>query len=219
MTRNWRAGVCLRVRLFCPGLRMRKREQIIPIILAAGSSHALPFPKALALFGKKTALDIAVENCSFSRKVVVVLGADAQRILPAVPKSTMVLINHKWREGQLSSLQAALKSIEPDAAFLLYPVDHALITRKTVVQLVRTFRARSASEEIVMPRHQDTDGHPVIVGAAVRPEFFEASTAREVIYKAPKRIRVSNVRTSAILEDFDTIESYEECLRNFKARS
>src|SRR5258706_189554 len=97
---------------------MRKREEIIPIILAAGSSRALPFPKALALFGTKTALQIATENCSFSSKVLVVLGADAQRILPVVPKATQVVINRKWREGQLSSLQAALKNIEPNAAFL-----------------------------------------------------------------------------------------------------
>ena len=198
---------------------MRKREKIVPIVLAAGSSKTLPFPKALALFGKKTALDIAVENCSFSGTVVVVLGADAQRILPVVPKSAVVVINHKWREGQLGSLQAALKNIEPDAAFLLYPVDHALITRNTVEQLVRTFRARPTSQEIVMPRYKHADGHPVIVGASVRPEFFEASTAREVIYRAPERIRVSNVRTSSILEDFDSMESYGECLRKFKARS
>jgi CTP:molybdopterin cytidylyltransferase MocA len=197
---------------------MRKREKIIPIILAAGSSHALPFPKALAVFGKKTALDIAVENCAFASKVLVVLGADAQRILSAVPKSAEVVINRKWREGQLSSLQAALKNIDPAASFMLYPVDHALITRSVVEQLVRAFRARSASEEIVMPRHQDTDGHPVIVSAAVRPEFFQAATARAVIYKAPNRIRLLNVRTSSILEDFDTMESYEQCIRKFKAR-
>jgi len=198
---------------------MRKREEIIPIILAAGSSQALPFPKALARFGKKTALDIAVENCSFSPKVRVVLGADAQRILPAVPKSSEIVINRRWREGQLSSLQAALKRIEPDAAFLLYPVDHALITRHIVEQLVRAFRTRSASQEIVIPRHKDADGHPVIVSAAVRPEFFEAATAREVIYKAPERIRALKVRSSSILEDFDTMESYEQCLRKFRARS
>jgi CTP:molybdopterin cytidylyltransferase MocA len=197
---------------------MRKLETIIPIILAAGSSRALPFPKALALFGKKTALQIAIENCSFSRKVLVVLGADAQRILPAVPKAAQVVVNRKWRDGQLSSLQAALKNIEPNAAFLLYPVDHALITRKIVEQLVRAFHARSASQEIVMPRHKHADGHPVIVSAAVRPEFFEAATAREVIYKVPERVRALNVRTSSILEDFDTMESYEECLRKFEAR-
>jgi CTP:molybdopterin cytidylyltransferase MocA len=197
---------------------MRKREEVNPIILAAGSSHALAFPKALASFGEKTALDIAVENCFFASKVLVVLGADAQRILPVVPKSSQVVINRKWREGQLSSLQAALNKLEPDAAFLLYPVDHALITRKIVEQLVRAFRERSASEEIVMPRHKNVDGHPVIVSAAVRPEFFEAATAREVIYKAPERIRILSVRTSAILVDFDTLESYEQCLRKFKKR-
>jgi CTP:molybdopterin cytidylyltransferase MocA len=198
---------------------MRKREKIIPIILAAGSSQALPFPKALAPFGKKTALDIAVENCSFSREILIVLGADAQRIWPRVPKSSQVVINRKWRQGQLSSLQAALKTVDPDAAFLLYPVDHALITRKMVEQLVRSFLARSAFQEIVMPQHNRTDGHPVIVSAAVRPEFFQAGTAREVIYKVPQRIRLLNVRTSSILEDFDTMESYEACLRKFRARS
>jgi CTP:molybdopterin cytidylyltransferase MocA len=197
---------------------MRKREKIIPIILAAGSSHALPFPKALAHFGQQTALEIAVENCSFLGRSLVVLGSDAKRILPTVPKSVEVVINRRWRQGQLSSLQAALKSIDSDAAFLLYPVDLALLKQNTVEQLVRAFRARSASQVIVMPRHKGAYGHPVIISAAVRPEFFEAPTAREVIYRVPERIRVVNVRTSSIVEDFNTPESYEECRRKFTGR-
>ena len=196
---------------------MRKRENIIPIILAAGSSQALSFPKALAPFDRKTALEIAVENCSFLGRSLVVLGSDAERILPGVPKSAQVIMNYKWREGQISSLQAALESIGGDA-FLIYPVDHALIKRSTVEQLVRAFRTRAVSQEIVMPRHKGTYGHPVIVSAAVRSEFFDARTAREVIYRVPERIRVLNVRTSSIFEDFHTPESYEECLRNFGAR-
>jgi CTP:molybdopterin cytidylyltransferase MocA len=63
---------------------MLKPEKIIPIILAAGSSQALPFPKALAPFGRKTALAIAVENCSFWGRSLVVLGSDAERIVPFV---------------------------------------------------------------------------------------------------------------------------------------
>jgi CTP:molybdopterin cytidylyltransferase MocA len=196
---------------------MRKREKIIPIILAAGSSHALPFPKALARFGQQTALDIAVENCFFVGRSLVILGSDAKRILPTVPKPAEVVINRKWREGQLSSLQAALKSIDSDAAFLIYPVDLALLKQNTVERLVRAFHARSASQEIVMPRQKGAYGHPVIISAALRPEFFEAPTAREVIYRVPERIRVVNVKTSSIVEDFDTMESYEECLRKFSA--
>ena len=201
-----------------PPLRMRKRENIIPIILAAGSSHALPFPKALARFGQQTALQIAVENCSFLDRTLVVLGSDAKRILPTVPKSAEVVINRRWREGQLSSLQAALRSIDSDAAILIYPVDLALLRQNTLEQLVRAFRTRSASQEIVMPRHKGAYGHPVIISAAVRPEFFATPTAREVIYRVPERIRALNVRTGSIVEDFDTMQSYEECLRKFSAR-
>jgi CTP:molybdopterin cytidylyltransferase MocA len=197
---------------------MRKPEQIIPIILAAGSSQALPFPKALAPFGSKTALEMAVENCSFLGRSLAVLGSDAERILPNVPKSAQVVMNRRWREGQLSSLLAALENLGSDAAFLIYPVDHALIKRNTVEQLVRAFRARSASQEIVMPRHKGAYGHPVIVSAAVRPEFFTAQTAREAIYRVPERIRVLNVRTNSIFEDFHTPESYEKCLRKFRAQ-
>jgi CTP:molybdopterin cytidylyltransferase MocA len=210
-------GVWCCVRLSFRSLRMRKPEKIIPIILAAGSSPHLPFPKALAPFHHQTALEIAVNNCSFLGTSFVVLGSDAKRILPAVPRGAKVVINRKWRQGQLSSLLAALRKIN-DAAFLIYPVDHALLTRNTLAQLVRAFRSRSASQDIVMPRFKDTDGHPAVVSAAVRPEFFKAQTAREVIYQVPRRIRVVNVRTTSIFEDFNTLESYQECLRKFTAR-
>lgn len=197
---------------------MRKPEKIIPIILAAGSSPALPFPKALAPFGEKTALEIAVENCSFLDQTLVVLGSDVDRVLPSVPKSTQVVINHRWREGQLSSLQIALENIPAEDAFLIYPVDHILLKRNTVEQLVRAFHSRSTAQEIVMPRHKGAYGHPVIVSAAVRSDFFNTRTAREVIYRVPERIRVLNVRTSSIFEDFSTPESYESCRRKFTKR-
>jgi CTP:molybdopterin cytidylyltransferase MocA len=160
--------------------RMHKREKIIPIILAAGSSPKLPFPKALATFERHTALEIAVKNCSFLGSSLVVLGSDGKRILPFVPKGVRVVINRKWPQGQLSSLLAALRKFR-DAAFLVYPVDHALLKRNTVMQLVRAFRSRSTSQEIVMPRYRGAYGHPVIVSTAVRPEFFEAHNASEVI--------------------------------------
>jgi CTP:molybdopterin cytidylyltransferase MocA len=196
---------------------MRKPEKIIPIILAAGSSPELPFPRALALFGRKTALQIAVKNCRVLGRPVVVLGSQAKRILPEVPKACHVVINRDWRKGQLSSLQRALKSIPADAAFLIYPVDHPLLKRATLAQLIRAFRKRTGSQEIVMPRHRKAYGHPVIVSAGVRQEFFKAQTAREVIYRVPDRLRILNVRTSSIFEDFNSQESYKRCLRKFQS--
>ena len=221
MTRKFyrlRLAFCDRVDYPAAVSRMRKQEPIVPIILAAGSSQELTFPKALARFGAKTALDIAVKNCQRIGRPVVVLGSDAKLIRKRVPRAADVVINRNWQRGQLSSLRRALKQIPKGSAFLLYPVDLPLLTGQTIHELLRAFRARKVPQEIVMPRHNGKYGHPVIVSAALRRELFTAKTAREVIYRLPGRIRVVRVRTDSIYVDFHTLASYRKCLRRFLRR-
>jgi len=200
-------------------LRMTKRAKIVPIILAAGSSKNLGMPKALAQFGEKTALLIAVENCFGFERPIVVLGCDAARVRPAVPRAARVVVNERWREGQLTSLLRAMDHVPRAAAVLIYPVDHPLLQKRTVAELVGEFRKREPPEEIVMPRHKQRFGHPILLSAALRDELRRAATAREVVYRIPERIRVFKTKTSAIYEDFDTPDTYRECLRKFAART
>jgi CTP:molybdopterin cytidylyltransferase MocA len=197
---------------------MKLRETIVPIILAAGSSEHLPFPKPLAVFGGKTALAIAVENCEGLEIPLVVLGCDAKRVRPAVPDKARVILNPAWRQGQLSSLLKALEHVPPKAAFLIYPVDHPLLRKNTIRQLVRAFRARKSQQHIAVPRHKRVDGHPVIISTALRKEFLQTKTAREVVYRDPKRIRVFDAHTDAILDDFDDPRSYQHCRQKFLSR-
>lgn len=205
--------------LCCRSLAMRKREKIFPIILAAGPSERLPFPKPLAMFGRKTALAIALENCAGLERPLVVLGCDAERVRRAASRSARVVMNRRWQRGQISSLRSALKKIPADAAFLIYPIDHPLLKRKTIQQLVRAFRARRVSQEIAVPQHGRLYGHPAIVSGKLHREFFKSKTARGVIYRVPARVRAVQVQTRAIFTDFDTPESYRLCLRKFQARN
>jgi CTP:molybdopterin cytidylyltransferase MocA len=197
---------------------MSKREKIFPIVLAAGPSDHLPFPKPLAMFGGKTALAIAVENCAGLERPLVVLGCDAERVRRAVPRAAQVVWNRGWRRGQISSLRRALKQIPADAAFLIYPVDRPLLKRKTIQQLVRAFRTREKSQDIAIPRHRSLYGHPAMVSGRLQAEFFKSKTARDVIYRLPSRVRAMDVQTRAIFTDFDTPKSYRLCLRKFKSR-
>jgi molybdenum cofactor cytidylyltransferase len=199
--------------------RMTERTKIVPIILAAGRSKNLGMPKALARFGKKTALRIAVENCLDLEPPIVVLGCDAKRVQAAVPRAARGVVNESWPEGQLSSLLCALDRVPRFAAVLVYPVDHPLLQKHTVTQLIQEFQRRTISEEIIMPRHRGRFGHPIILSAAVRDELYRATTTREVVYRLPERIRVLDAKTPAIYEDFDTPETYRKCLRKFEARS
>jgi CTP:molybdopterin cytidylyltransferase MocA len=212
------SGVSSLSPLCCRSLAMRKREKIVPIILAAGRSDRLPFPKPLAMFGGKTALAIAVENCAGLERPLVVLGCDAERVRPAVSGSAQIVMNRGWRRGQIASLRRALRRISVDAAFLIYPIDHPLLKRKTIHQLVRAFRARGEFQEIVVPSHKGVYGHPAIVSGKLRGEFFKSKTARDVIYRVPARVRAVGLYSRATFADFDTPESYRLCLRKFKTR-
>jgi CTP:molybdopterin cytidylyltransferase MocA len=210
-----RAGVVYSAASYC----MIEREKIVPIILAAGSSEKLGMPKALAQFEKKTALQIALDNCLGLERPIVVLGCDAERVQGGVPRAAWVVVNKQWSKGQLSSLLCAMEWVPQSAAVLIYPVDHPLLQKHAVTQLVGEFRKRNGPEEIVMPRHKEKYGHPIILSAALRGELRHASTAREVVYRIPERIRIFDAGTSAIYEDFDTPETYRKCLRKFAARS
>ena len=197
---------------------MRKREKIFPIILAAGSSGHLPFPKPMAMFGRKTALAIAVENCVGLEHPLVVLGCDAGLVRSAVPRTAEIVVNRGWRRGQISSLRRALRQIPEDAAFLIYPVDHPLLERKTIQRLVRAFRTRDESQEITVPRCGRIYGHPAIISGTLREEFFKSKTARDVIYHEPARVRTVTVSSRDIFMDFNTPESYRRCLQRFRRR-
>ncbi len=192
-------------------------QPIVPIILAAGGSHGLSFPKPLARFGPRTALEIAVANCAGLERPIVVLGSDAIRVRPLVPRRALVVTNRRWRSGQLSSLLCALRHVPSGAAILLYPVDHPLLARSILHRLARAFWSRRQHQRIVMPRYLNRPGHPVIFAPEVFPEFKTAKTAREVTYRDPARIRYVRVNNPAVSTDFRSPETYRACLAKYEA--
>jgi molybdenum cofactor cytidylyltransferase len=192
-----------------------KKLAIYPILLAAGDSAALGFPKAIARFYGRTALQIAVDNCSSCAGLaspLVVLGSDAGQMRRFVPPGVRVVVNRRWRSGQLSSVLAGLRCVPSSAAFMLYPVDHPMLTRAVMLRLVRAFATRCEGQTIVVPRHQDRSGHPVIFAAELRSELQRARTAREVTYRDKQRVKYRNAGTAAIYLDFNSPKDYLHCL-------
>lgn len=196
-----------------------KKPNIVPILLAAGSSKQLGFPKPLAEFGGKTALEIAVRNCSGLPRPVLVLGDQAARVRAAAPRgvriSVRIVVNRRWRSGQLSSILAGLRCVPRAAAFMIYPVDHALLTPRLLRCLVRAFHAKAKHQKIVMPRCGRRAGHPVILAAELRYELRRAPTAREVVYQDRHRIKYVRLASRAIWQDFNTPASYVRLRRQF----
>ena len=146
------------------------------VILSGGASSRMGSPKALLPYQGRPFLEHLLEITIHPEIGVrrVVLGADAESIVKAIPlKANEMIINSQWEKGQLSSLQAAVRKLPAGTdGMLLFLIDHPLISSSLVGELVAQFH--KSKKPIVLPVYQGRRGHPVIFSASLYPELLRA---------------------------------------------
>jgi molybdenum cofactor cytidylyltransferase len=190
--------------------------RVAAIVLAAGQSRRMGFPKALLPIGQQTFLGRVIDTLSASRiaDVYVVLGCDHERILAAVDvRPARVVLNPDWPQGQLSSLLAGLRAAAADRydAIVMALVDHPLIDIDTVNGILAAFE--QTGRAIVLPVHDGRRGHPVLFAARLVPELLAAPAdqgARAVVRAHAQEILEVRSPAPGILADIDTPELYAD---------
>jgi molybdenum cofactor cytidylyltransferase len=165
------------------------------VILSGGASRRMGSPKALLSYQGRPflehLLDVARHPKIGARRVV--LGADAEPIAKEVDLSPdEMVINGQWEEGQLSSIQAALRSLPPETdGILLLLIDHPLISSTLVDELVEAFY--TSRKSIVLPVYEGRRGHPVIFSSALYAELMNApleTGARSVVWAHAGEVQI-----------------------------
>jgi molybdenum cofactor cytidylyltransferase len=157
------------------------------VILSGGASRRMGTPKALLPYRGGTFLEHLLKVTDHPRIGWrrVVLGADAVAIAESVQMPVdEVVINENWEDGQLSSIQAGVRSLpEGTDGMVLCLIDHPLISREMVNELVERFY--EAGQAIVLPVYKGRRGHPVIFAARLYEELLNApleTGARAVVW-------------------------------------
>jgi molybdenum cofactor cytidylyltransferase len=145
-------------------------------------------PKALLPYRESTFLEHLIHISRHPRigEIRVVLGAGAEEIRKAAKiDPSLIVVNEQWEQGQLSSIQTAVRSlaaVETDG-IILCPVDHPLVSARLVAELIDHFY--NEQKAIVLPIFNGRRGHPVIFSSKLYNDLLRAPAdkgARAVVW-------------------------------------
>jgi molybdenum cofactor cytidylyltransferase len=184
------------------------------VILAAGNSSRLGFPKQLLQYKNKSFLRLIAEKCLAVRslEVIAVLGFESDRMrreLDEVP--IRVVLNPGWREGIASSIRAGINALHPQAEGALISVcDQPAVTTELLGQLISLC---SHEKPIAATDYNQILGVPACFGRSVFPELLVLqgdAGAKRVIAKDKARVLSYPFPQAAI--DIDTPQDYQNRL-------
>jgi len=178
------------------------------VILAAGESRRMGFPKALLRYRDETFLDTLIglfaARCS---PVIVVLGAQAERIRDGAGRTAEFVVNPDYTRGMTSSLQCGLRVLGGDPKGVLFTlVDHPAVMPATLDQLLTEPHSR-----LRVPRYQRRRGHPIWFARDLIPEFLaipEDGAARDVVRAHAAETEWVDLDDPGIVADIDDAEAY-----------
>lgn len=187
--------------------------EIWSIILAAGESKRMGFPKMLLSLNGKTMIENVISNVSGSDtdKVLVVLGAYKEEIAGIISKYDVgYCYNEDYMDGMLSSVQCGFKNLPADfRAVLVFQGDQPFITPSVINNVIRTYR--SSGRGIVVPVYDGKRGHPLLLDRKYREQIGKLDPGEGLrSLAAIFSDDVLEVKTdnSGILRDIDTYDDY-----------
>jgi molybdenum cofactor cytidylyltransferase len=185
------------------------------LVLAAGESKRMGFPKMLLTFNGKTMLENVISNIesSYINNIMVVLGAEQKAIQEVVSKtSAKSCYNVNYKDGMLSSVKCGIRNVPSDSeAVLVFQGDQPLIESDIINDLINAYR--SSNKGIVIPVYQKKRGHPLLICNKYITEIEKLDAhdgLRSLAFQFSDDVLEIETTSPGILRDFDTYEEYKK---------
>lgn len=193
---------------------------IVAVVLSAGESSRMGRPKALLPIDGQTFIERIVAALKQAKvgKIIVILGHNARELQSKISHLPVeILINTDYKLGQLSSLQLAVRYLQPDIecdGMLVHLVDHPYLAPALVEAMIRRFY--ETKKRIIVPKFHGKRGHPVIFSNALFDEILSAPMeegAKAVVNAHRAETLEIETEEEGIAVDIDTPELYQQHVR------
>jgi molybdenum cofactor cytidylyltransferase len=193
-------------------------DQLAIIILAAGSSSRLGYPKQLLELNKESLIRRALLTAvKVSNKVWVVLGANAVLLQEEIIDLPVQIVqNNQWEEGMASSIRSGLSSVLKDHpsidAVIIMVTDQPFVSSSLMNELLEKYQ--ESKKPIVACTYEDSVGVPALFDRLFFPDLLELrgqSGAKKVIEQNMGSVLVIPFPMGHI--DIDTEEDYDRFIK------
>ena len=187
------------------------------VLLTAGESRRFGSPKALASIGQVNAIE-RIQNTLLASgiidEIIVVLGAEQERIRPYVFNHTKVRLvyNKNYKLGQTSSVQTGISAVETLCrGIMLFPVDCPLILASTIEELSQLFIEKNPP--ILVPVYKSQRGHPPIFNVSLKREILELTPEKGLNSLFTGHLPITaEINDPGILKTFNTQEEFKKII-------
>ena len=188
--------------------------EIWAIILAAGESKRMGFPKMLLDFNGSSMLENVINNIKSSDadNIMVVLGSGRDDIIPLVTNcSVNYCYNDNYKDGMLSSVKCGIRNLpQGTEAALIFQGDQPFIFQDVINKVIRSYK--DSEKGIVIPVCSKKRGHPLLVDRKYFNEvekLEDREGLRSLAYLFSDDVLEIEAGDHGILRDFDTYEDYK----------
>ncbi len=182
------------------------------IILAGGfSSRAKSNKMLFSISGKPLIMHTIEAMRKFVSHIYLVTGYFDKEIREIIKEDNFLTIvyNKDYEKGMFTSVLTGAKHIKEH--LLLIPGDIPFVKEETYQKITLE------NQEIVIPTYQGKDGHPIFINKALVPVLLkEPPTSNLKEFRNKYDFQRINVDDSNILKDIDTLEDFENILKERK---
>lgn len=191
--------------------------EICAIILAAGESKRMGFPKMLLDFNGISMLETVIRNVrkSSADDILVVLGAYRDEIQKIVDKTgTTSCYNENYKEGMLSSVQCGFRNLPNGTeAVLVFQGDQPFIPPEVTEMVIKEFKRNRRG--LIIPVFSEKRGHPLLIARKYFEEVEKLDPQRglrSISEIFSEDVEEVSVNEPGILRDFDTFDQYKKTI-------
>lgn len=205
-------------------MKSLKVNRIEAVVLAAGKSGRIGYPKSFLNFKDRTFIsEIITKLNHFCDKIIVVFGFNSEammvnllndKLLKPISSKLVVEINENYEQGMFSSLQCGISKTGDCNFILIHHIDQPQLPMEFYFDLINQLEN---DIDWLQPSFEGKQGHPLIISKNLAKKILieDMNSNLRDFQKKNDFIRKKWVCAyPQILQDIDTQKDYENLMRN-----